>query len=280
MNRNKTDKARYLVLAAGIALISCSQMSVTSLQAQAIQSSHFCAAVPDPGRCPREHRDLDNRLWKVAEACKTDLAHGDEGLCREYVNKNAEPNLGTEKEYSIVKDYDARKPYGFLLIPLGCVTGIEDAKITRPDIVDLWQDAWDWSRKYPGRAGSWTGLAINSQCGRSRDQMHIHISCVNSDIRTSLNRNIPIYPWTGSVREPADNLPFGYRAVRVKGLSGQNSPFNVIKKLVGEKKDLADYTIAVIGSQNADEFYILFKDSLHASAEHDLLDQHCADPAK
>ena len=63
------------------------------------------------------------------------------------------------------------------MIPVKSVTGVEDDRIFSSALVNLWEDAWFWSRKYPGQPESRTGLAINSKKGRSQNQLHIHISC-------------------------------------------------------------------------------------------------------
>src|SRR5208337_3061932 len=105
-----------------------------------------------------------------------------------------------------------------------------------------------WSQKYPGQPASRTGLAINSKNGRSQNQLHIHISCVLPSVSEKLETApVPVYP------APAVKVQLGahnntYMAVKVTGLAGQNSPFEVIQAMPGVKDHMADQSIAVIGS--------------------------------
>jgi CDP-diacylglycerol pyrophosphatase len=89
-------------------------------------------------------------------------------------------------------------------------------------------------------------------------------------------KDIPMYP------AHAVTLPLGpygntYEAVRVSGLSGANSPFKVIQDIPGVKGHMADQGIAVIGSQKANEYYVVDTHRGGSNPGHaeELLDQTC-----
>jgi CDP-diacylglycerol pyrophosphatase len=233
--------------------------------------------------CPQHVRRCDvqsDLLFGVAAKCKADLKLADNGLCQVYNPPKASSFEGSV----IVKDYDIKeKPQGFLLIPVACIPGIEDDRVSSQPFVDLWEDAWVGSRKYPGKPESWTGLAINSQCGRGHDQLHIHISCVTKKIRDELKDNneaIPLYPSDDAKAKRVVVKPvFGgkYTAVRLSGLNGPSSPFKLANEIKGMSDgEMANHSLAIIGSQTPGEYYLLNKTAYRAHAE-ELLDQKCED---
>jgi CDP-diacylglycerol pyrophosphatase len=232
------------------------------------------------GSAPPEacERDSGNVLWWLAQTCAKDLKGDPE--CRVYTKNQSE-------EYVILKDRSRRKPAGYLMIPAPCVTGIEDSQIFSPGVVDLWQEAWLWSREYPGAPASRTGLAINSKLGRTQNQLHIHISCVRPDVASYLaTQDVPVYPAKPVALhlKPDNQL---YRAVRVTGLTGEGSPFKVMLAMLGRKDasavkdgDMQEQSIAVIGSRKENEYYVLLTtaDSANDSHAEELLDQSCTKP--
>ena len=207
-----------------------------------------------------------NTLWSLAQCCAKDLSGN--STCVLYDAKD---------EYVIVKDNAPEKPDAYLIIPTVPVTGIEDPKIFGLPFLDFWQDGWLRSQKYPGRPGSETALAINSKYGRSQNQLHIHISCVLPDVSKTLqSTDVPAYP------APPVKLHLGthgniYAAVKVTGLTGQNSPFNVVESFPGVKGHMAEQSIAVIGSLNPSEYYVVdtYRNGSNPGHAEELLDQTC-----
>jgi CDP-diacylglycerol pyrophosphatase len=210
-----------------------------------------------------------NVLWRLAQQCASDLS-SDSG-CRTYT-KNG------KQEYVIIQDNDRSKPQGYLLIPVARVTGIEDSQVFAAPFLDLWESAWLWSEKYPGKPPSRTGLAINSVIGRSQNQLHLHISCVLPDVaktlaRTKISAN-PARP-TSLKLGPHQNI---YWAVAVPTLEGMNSPFEIVHGIAqANKTHMKDQSVLVVGSQKGDRYYILDTTANGANLGHaeELLDQTC-----
>jgi CDP-diacylglycerol pyrophosphatase len=217
-----------------------------------------CPVIPDP-----------DALRSLAQDCAKDLAS--DGNCRAYAKDESE-------EYVIVRDCSANKPEAYLMMPVQPVTGIDDSRIFSAPLADLWEDAWLWSRKYPGQPAARTGLAINSKHARSQNQLHIHISCVLPQVRKALEAgNIPLWPARPVTRMlgPAGN---DYAAVKVRALSGATSPFRIAQAMAGGVGDMKDRSIAVVGAQEADMYYVLVTTSKGAGTGHaeELLEQTCA----
>src|SRR6266511_3768372 len=212
------------------------------LRAQTEQSFDAGCRTRSAAACPAN--PIPNALLALAEGCAMDLKR----------NPNCCAHSKTAaRDYAITKDCAAEKPQGYLLIPVERVGGVEDERIfnpqfVNPQFVDLWAEAWRWSRELPGQPPSRTALAINSAHRRSQPQLHIHISCVDPAVSAALeDADIPWFP-----AKPRELPNFGprhhtYRAVKVTQLTGASSPFRIVMGRVG-KRATKYHGIAVIGS--------------------------------
>ena len=208
-------------------------------------------------------------LWSLAIHCAEDLSS--DSNCRSYTKDEKE-------QYVIVKDHDPNKPAAYLIIPLEPITGIEDDRIFSPSIIGLWESAWLWAEKYPGKSASQTALAINSIVGRSQNQLHIHISCVLPQVRETLAKTrIPTKASDAVALRlgPDHNV---YWTVVVPDLR-TSSPFRVIQSMPHvDKNDMKDQSILVVGSQESNQYYVLDTTANRNNPGHaeELLDQTCA----
>jgi CDP-diacylglycerol pyrophosphatase len=247
-----------LVLAASLGLLGCDTKAPETMQAttQAPMQAQACLALPKP----------PDTLLKLAECCAARL-DSNPG-CRLYDQSN---------QYVIIKDNARDKPQAYLIVPTIKVTGIEDPLVLSRPVVDFWQYGWARSATYPGRPPSDTALAINSADGRSQNQLHIHIACVRRDVKDIvLAGNVPSYPGRAiTVRLPPQQHV--YRVVRVDGLGASLSPFLLIHDTAAGRMNMANQSIAVVGSSRAGEYYLLstsYSADNPAFAE-ELLDQSC-----
>jgi CDP-diacylglycerol pyrophosphatase len=160
------------------------------------------------------------------------------------------------------------------------VTGIEDKQIFAPPVADFWNYAWQQAQFLEKKPAADIGLAINSVRGRTQNQLHIHIACVLPAVARTLADN------TGRIgSSPATPIklvlpPAGhsYRVIKVSaGLSGGDSPFNLVAAMPGAGDDMGAQSIAVIGSTTPGTYYVLDTSGQDASAGHaeELLDQNC-----
>jgi len=96
--------------------------------------------------------------------------------------------------YATLKDKNG--PLQYLLIPLDRITGIESPHLLRATTPDYVAFAWHERHLLAQRHGSpiddrTLSLAINAQYGRTQNQLHIHISCLQPDVRQQLDRLTP-----------------------------------------------------------------------------------------
>ena len=220
--------------------------------------------------CPYEQ---NYKLWPdVVAKCGPKFSH-DEHACVKY---------DLDKKYVITKDTGSAKPVAYLIIPMEQMKGVEDSRIFQLPYLNLWEYGLEESITYPGpRPGHIIGMAINAKCARVDGQLHIHISCVGPRLLKKLKESDPIIPYAPGL--PLTLPDIGgvegtYRVIKVKALSDQNSPFEVVRNFPGAKENMADQGIAVIPTQKLGEYYVLntiYGGSGNGHAE-ELLDQTCA----
>jgi CDP-diacylglycerol pyrophosphatase len=208
-----------------------------------------------------------NSLWSLAQCCAKDL-QSNRG-CRYYSKSD---------DFIILKDNSPAKPDAYLIIPTIKVTGIEDRRIFAPPVADFWAYGWRQAQIYVKRPAAATGLAINSEFGRTQNQLHIHISCVRRDVAQKLAAN---GQKIGDDPAAPVAIPLGpqnsvYRAIKVMGLVAK-SPFALAAAMPGAATDMAGQSIAVIGAGTPGLYYVL--DTTHQGANpgaaEELLDQSC-----
>jgi CDP-diacylglycerol pyrophosphatase len=224
-----------------------------------------------------------NALWKkVQNQCvPNQQIRGNPAPC---VEVNLSEGVG--RGFVVFKDESARKPHSYLLIPTRRITGIEDKELFEPAAQNYFEAAWD-SRPFVSKSvkarlkRDMIGLAVNSLHDRSQNQLHIHIDCVRSEIRSILRENEDGLTGVWSkLYLPSPDHP--YMAMKIAGedLHGVN-PFRLLAEgIPGTKQHLDQETLVVIGAQFRDGkpgFYLLSSrhtDEFHAHGE-DLLDPSC-----
>ena len=188
--------------------------------------------------------------------------------------------------YAVLKDI--RGATQFLLIPTAQVTGIEDPQVLAPGAPRYWEAAWQARKFMAERAGrpvprEDVGLAINSIHGRSQNQLHIHIDCLNAGVKQALAQAAGRI---GGVWSPLASPLAGhvYLAMRVEtpDLAGVD-PFRLVADgIPSVAADMGDQTIVVAGAMLDDGkpgFYILDDRADVAQGDRgsgeELLDHQC-----
>lgn len=166
------------------------------------------------------------------------------------------PCLAVDLEQGVAVVPDLGDPTQILLTPTVRVAGIESPELLRPGAPNYWRAAWAARSRLEARAGrpvprEDVGLAINSVVGRSQDQLHIHIDCVDAGVRDRLAADASAFsrrwrPW-GGVR---------WRRYRVRLVRGEDltvDPFRLLAEGVpGARADMGVWTLALIGARLPD----------------------------
>jgi CDP-diacylglycerol pyrophosphatase len=184
-----------------------------------------------------------NALWHVVhDLCVTDMK----------VSHLPAPCLEVNLRGGFAALKDLKGKTQILLIPTSRLTGIESPELQAPPTPNYWQAAWDARRFFEKRAGEAVprddiGLAINSIYGRSQNQLHIHIDCIRSDVKATLQDH---QDEIGPHWRPLDVSLAGerYRAMRVDGADlGDHDPFKLLASGKAPGADMASQTLAVLG---------------------------------
>jgi len=132
--------------------------------------------------------------------------------------------------YAVLKDIRGKTQV--LVIPTTKITGIESAALLAEGGPNFWRDAWAARRFVEGYAGSPipredVALAVNSIDGRSQNQLHIHVDCIDPAVRQTLAAALPdIGPrWAPLAVDLAGHR---YEAMRLSGDDLTQDPFKLL----------------------------------------------------
>jgi CDP-diacylglycerol pyrophosphatase len=187
-------------------------------------------------------------LWQIVhDKCVPNMQENYEPKPCSFVSLDS----GVTRGYAVLKDIAGDTQ--FLLVPTAKLSGIESPDLLVPGWPNYFAYAWQM-RAYTERAVGHAldrdsiALAINSVYGRSQNQLHIHIDCVNPQVRDALRRNLGTIGdrWAPLVERLAGHR---YRAIRVfgEGLQG-NNPFVILADAGGAKDEMGQHTLVVIGA--------------------------------
>lgn len=154
--------------------------------------------------------------------------------------------------YAILKDIVGQTQY--LLIPTARIAGIESPAVLAPATPNFFAEAWRQTPLVAARLGHALprqdlSLAINSVYGRTQDQLHIHIDCIDPSVAAAL-RDHP-----NAVRPDWSPFPVllagkPYEAMRIDGETLMADPFRLLaEKLDGSRAHMGEYTLVLVGAQ-------------------------------
>ncbi len=189
-----------------------------------------------------------NALWDIVhgQCAPNEQQHGDPKPCVEVDLKR-----GAARGFAVLKDIKGATQ--FLLIPTKRMSGIESRSLLAPRATNYFAQAWKargFAERVIGRAmpRDTLSLAINSELGRSQNQLHIHIDCIRADVRKVLRSERARIGrrWT-PLHEPLAG--HRYNAMRVTGatLAGHN-PFKLLARgIPGASAQMGRHTLVVVG---------------------------------
>jgi CDP-diacylglycerol pyrophosphatase len=161
--------------------------------------------------------------------------------------------------YVVLKDREGETQ--FLLMPTERIAGIESPAILAPDAPNYWDAAWQARHFVDERAQhdlsrDAISLAINSESGRTQNQLHIHIDCVRLDVQSALRAHADAVG-PGWAPFPAKLAGHDYMAMRIDqpDLTRINPFILLADGIPGARADMAHYTLVLVGV--ADGFVLL-----------------------
>jgi CDP-diacylglycerol pyrophosphatase len=193
--------------------------------------------------------EQSNALWRIVHGlCVTDKkVSGSPAPCMA---------VNLAQGWAVVRN--PRGATEVLLVPTARVSGIESPRLLAPEAPNYWQFAWEARRYFERRVGhsvarDETGMAINSVQGRSQDQLHIHIDCIDQSVIQELRaREYGIKPrWTTL---SFDLVGHRYHALWIdeSDLADQD-PFRLLADREAKKgQGLQRQSLAVLGMNRSD----------------------------
>jgi CDP-diacylglycerol pyrophosphatase len=192
----------------------------------------------------------DDALWRIV--------HG-RCVANMQTNNNPAPcdsvNLahGEADGFAILKDATGNTQY--LIIPTAKITGIESPAILAPDAINYFSEAWTGTDLVDRRIGHTLprtdfAIAINSVSGRSQNQLHIHIDCIQVAAKSALQQLGPEIRTTWqalSVKLSGHE----YRAMWLPGIQlGQRNPFRLLASSLSDPaQEMARHSLVLVGAE-------------------------------
>lgn len=163
---------------------------------------------------------------------------------------------------------DRNGPLQYLLMPSSKITGIESPQLLQPETANFFALAWQarhfMADKYakPIDDGA-ISLAINSEYGRTQNQLHIHISCLLPEVKHRLAQLQGDFSeqWQPLLGGLSDNL---YLARRVTAATlQQQGAFRLLAQGVeGAADNMGSYGMAMVALPEGDFLLLAVKRNL------------------
>lgn len=241
----------------------------------------FLAGVGAPA-----HADPD-ALWRVIDTrcVPHQVQQGSPAPCAQ-----VDLAQGRERGYVVLKDLVG--PLQYLLMPTAKITGMESPAFLAAHAPDYWGEAWAARHFMVEKLGrniprGLMSLSINSKYGRSQNQAHIHISCVDPVVLQQvdvLKDLVPAGRWKALPVKLSGNP---YMARRINAGADDSvgvNPFRLVADgIPGAREDMGRYSIGMLATRFGDgrDGFILLAtraDLLQANRGHaeELQDHDCS----
>ncbi|KAA9000126.1 CDP-diacylglycerol diphosphatase [Affinibrenneria salicis] len=205
-------------------------------------------------------------------------------LPNQQTNHNPAPCIQVNEQDGFVVLKDRNGPLQYLLIPSAKITGIESPLLLAPHAPNFFARAWQARHFMADKYGkpiddSVISLTINSEYGRTQNQLHIHISCLQPTVKHRLAQ------LADSVDQQWQSLPGGllghdYLARRISAseLDQQGAFQSLAQGIDGARENMGHYGMAMTGLPGGDFLLLATRLSLlpftRASAE-EIQDHRC-----
>ena len=178
--------------------------------------------------------------------------------------------------FVVIKDDSPEKPDAWLIVPDPRSPGSRDPAVFRPPVADFWRYGWRPAPASSCRAPpDDRGLAINSKAGRGPEPPpHPHFLRAARGPRRRSRRRAIGPRWAA---EPFFHFGKDVFNVRKVERPSSPSPFLRLAELPGARADMAEQSLAVIGSAGGGFYLVTDSTEPGVAAETEaLLDETCA----
>ncbi|MFU2315190.1 CDP-diacylglycerol diphosphatase [Rahnella sp. PCH160] len=218
------------------------------------------------------HSSNPNALWNIiSQKC---VPAGKPDPCAQ---------VDEQQGFVVLKDMNG--PLQYLLMPSARITGMESPALLEPETPNFFNQAWNARHFMADKYGkpiddSNISLAVNSQYGRSQNQLHIHISCLLPQVKTTLARDGAQmgYNWQ---ELPDKLLGHTYLARKVTPAElHEKGAFRILAQGVPDAdKKMGHFGMAMVSLQSGD-FLLLASErnllKLNNASTEEIQDHNCA----
>ncbi|WKE64615.1 CDP-diacylglycerol diphosphatase [Gallaecimonas kandeliae] len=220
--------------------------------------------------CAQTHNP--DALWQlISQQCVPDQQHHQQPAPCQQVD--------LARGYVTIKDRHGDLQY--LLLPTNKITGMESPKLLEPTSPRFFALAWQHRGLMAAKRGKAVpeeaiSLAINSERGRTQNQLHVHISCLLPEVRTALDRQAPSLGQTWRQTRLAGHH-YLLRTLSTEELAEESVFIRLAKEVPGARESMGDYGMAMAALPSGQLVLMATKAGLfsNASAE-ELQDHDCA----
>jgi CDP-diacylglycerol pyrophosphatase len=170
---------------------------------------------------------------------------------------------GTANGVAIMKDKAGNTQY--LIIPTEKITGIEGHAILEPQATNYFADAWTATNLVDQRLHRTLtrtdfAIAINSVSGRTQNQLHIHVDCIQPTVKSALEQ---VGPEIGTTWQqlPVKLSGHEYRVMWLPGADlGARNPFRLLAdSLRNPAREMGAHTLVLAGAERSGQagFFLL-----------------------
>ncbi len=186
-------------------------------------------------------------LWQIVGRCFPDMQ----------ANHLPAPCVSVDLTRRDAVYKDASGKTQFLLLPTDKITGVEDHAILKPEATNYFSDAWESTalvsqilhRSLPRTDFA---VAINSISGRTQDQLHIHVDCIQPTVKSEMEK---LGPQIGTTWQklPVKLMGDQYRALWLPGehLDARNPFLLLAGSLPRTDREMAGHTLVLAGAERS-----------------------------
>ncbi|MEY0973047.1 CDP-diacylglycerol diphosphatase [Providencia huaxiensis] len=190
--------------------------------------------------------------------------------------------VDSDQQYVLFKD--KKGPLHNLVIPTDKITGIESARLLERNTPDYFAIAWQERESVSSQAkisisDDLLAVAVNSQYGRSQDQLHIHIACLKPEVSQQLNQ-VSSEITTDWAKLSTELVGHHYLAKKLQKAPAKfDNAFNQLNEYVVKHHDeMGNYGLAMV--QLKDDSKVLLANrfsiwDLNLGSAGELLDYQC-----
>ncbi len=182
-------------------------------------------------------------LWRIVsrECVPHQQQQGQPAPCSE---------VNASSDYVILKDLNG--PLQYLLMPIEKVTGIESPVLLAEQTPNYFYQAWQARHYLADKRGAAIAdrslsLTVNSESGRTQNQLHVHISCLRPDVRLQIdNDTARLGSGWQPLPTPLLGHPYLARRVTTEALAAK-SPFRMLAEEVPDAgRQMGHYGLALV----------------------------------